>query len=415
MGRIRQLVQFTTIALFLAALGLPLVGQALIHLGIGEPSRLELNENRHLAPPPGIPRDTEAALAFPAAFDRYYSDNFPFREALVLAAVNLKVRTGIAPYDYLLVGKEGWLYLRDNIETKTVGRFEPLEASAALHFRDEMARFRDALAARGIQFIHFPVPEKETLYPEFLPTRFTLAEQNRLAQAAALFEGEPGFVDATAILKESKAKSPDRRLYHWLDSHWNCWGAFLVYRGAMEVVRRNGLLAPVVSTNEITLNDVTARRGHGLSAREYWLGDPARRDTAYECLMDAQGLEMSLKTTGEPMPNIHGGRDLPEAGLSIPTALYQTWHSKNERPGAKHRAVIVRDSYGSAMAPYFLRSFREALFLHSAFQSPGTLDRVIRTFKPDVVVYQYSEQMLNAPAEKILRALASDSRNRARD
>src|SRR5580700_382880 len=103
-------------------------------------------ENRNLAKLPGWPRNFQDVKNFTGQAMVFYRDHFGFRNALI-RAVALGKYHGLGPEvnDRIIVGKEGWLF----------------------YSKDE--KF---LADRGIPFLVVIPPDKQTIYPEYLPDEF---------------------------------------------------------------------------------------------------------------------------------------------------------------------------------------------------------------------------------------------------
>src|SRR6185436_13342117 len=101
---------------------------------------------------------------------------------------------------------------------------------------------RDWLAARGIGYVVVVVPEKFTIYPEYLPAwiaRSPLPSPYDRVRAAVERDGRVTFVDLRAPLLAAKARE---RLYFQTDSHWNYNGAVVGYAELMRAVQQ--ALAP---------------------------------------------------------------------------------------------------------------------------------------------------------------------------
>ena len=76
------------------------------------PDRSTLAENRVKAPPPRVGGGRFGIRGeFPREFDRYFGDNFGFRDSLIRSHASLLygiLRT--SPTENVILGKEGWLY-----------------------------------------------------------------------------------------------------------------------------------------------------------------------------------------------------------------------------------------------------------------------------------------------------------------
>src|SRR4051812_3290489 len=75
----RRFFQFTTVALFLAAIVMPMLTR---WAGLA-PASSVASEQRRLAQMPPLPTSRAGLGAFPGAFDAYVNDNFGFRNELM--------------------------------------------------------------------------------------------------------------------------------------------------------------------------------------------------------------------------------------------------------------------------------------------------------------------------------------------
>jgi hypothetical protein len=96
-----RLTDSILIGLFVVAIALPLVGQA---LGLGGPTGTS-----SLIPP--LQTAEASAWTFPDRFNTYYSDQFAFRPTLIRWHARTKyLGLGVSPSETAMIGKDGWLY-----------------------------------------------------------------------------------------------------------------------------------------------------------------------------------------------------------------------------------------------------------------------------------------------------------------
>src|SRR5262249_41164102 len=133
--------------------------------------------------------------------------------------------------------------------------------------RAELLRRRDALARRGIAYVVVVVPEKYSVYPEYLPDHVARVTPDTpldrivtaLAQHPELF-----FVDLRPALRAAKARG---QLYYKSDSRWTSPGARVGYEALAPVLAAAlpGLrAAPPLALEPYTVPD------------QYYSGDLAR-------------------------------------------------------------------------------------------------------------------------------------------
>jgi alginate O-acetyltransferase complex protein AlgJ len=224
----RRRVVLTSI-LFCVGLWAPLVAKI---LGV-DPFSEGLEEKRLLRSPPPTPRDMGALRTFPRDFDVYYAEHFGLRPALVrLDARVTRDAFGESSNPAVVVGREGWLFLASEGSIGLYRRLVPLTSSQLRHYRRALEERTQWLARRGIPYVLAVAPEKATVYPEHMPTRYTrLSGQTRLDQlAAALADSNVDFLDLRPALLRAKERD---LVYDPTDSHWNQLGAYVAYRALL--------------------------------------------------------------------------------------------------------------------------------------------------------------------------------------
>ena len=136
---------------------------------------------RNLVQRPRLPTTLTAWRNFGAQIDSYVSDHFGLRPYLLAAAnrLNFAVRLPGGGNRVALLGKDDWLYWRNDIEQhsglKLLGQWE-IDA-----WTRSLDHLHDWLASQGIRFVFVIAPDKSEIYPEHLPdgvpaAPFTAAE-----------------------------------------------------------------------------------------------------------------------------------------------------------------------------------------------------------------------------------------------
>lgn len=359
-----------------------------------------------LAKLPATPKRLSGWLDYASSFEKFYQDNFGLRTQLLSIATSLKLVSGISPNRFALAGKEGWVF----INTRTVGQrligHSPFQESELKDFSQRMEVVRQYLKKQNIVFVHFSATEKQSIYPEYLPASVDQPGLSRLDQLNEMLSESDSYVELGPVLLKAKAARPSVLLYHEIDSHWNCLGAYLSYD---EVVRK-GLISQGVAVSPLPETDFIFRnvsepdRANPFLAK-FWLGTLEDRDTNYDCLLQTSPLIEMYSEEGYKMTYINGERFTPEAESGDPTLLSKTWRSADKRGKSKPKAIIVRDSFASRLVPYFTRTFSEVIYIHSGkLDSKGVLNQIIEDFRPNVIIYEYAERRLDHP-ENILKPL----------
>ena len=142
-----------------------------------------------------------------------------------------------------LVGRDGWLFYQPGLGFLTQ-RPQPRD-STPQNAVAAVVDFRDQLAARGIQLIVMPAPNKESVYPDQL-TRFAsppgrvIGHETRtfLAQCEA---ASVEILDLFALYRETR-KTSAATLYLQQDSHWSPDGMELAATAMADRILARGWL-----------------------------------------------------------------------------------------------------------------------------------------------------------------------------
>src|SRR5438445_2201999 len=142
------------------------------------------------------PSDSGPERTWPAAAKAWLTDSLAGREALVRGAARVKVHgLGVSATPRVILGTGGWLFLRPEAEPNYLRSDDPALDDRLRGWRSALLARRGWLAARGVRYLVVVVPEKASVYPEFLP-----AADRRLAPTpldrllASLPEGGTGWV-----------------------------------------------------------------------------------------------------------------------------------------------------------------------------------------------------------------------------
>ncbi|HEX2865175.1 MAG TPA: hypothetical protein VHN99_11445 [Deinococcales bacterium] len=175
----------------------------------------------------------KASAAIAARLD----DNLPARDALIMAANGLKYRLENGGPDSVRVGRDGWLYLTDEL------RVFPHGAEALTYRANLLQAVSEHLRARGVHLLVALVPDKGRVYPAFLPGGHRAAAlAGRLGDFARALASRG--VDAINLLPAEQAAANTGLAYYRTDTHWNATGARAAAQAIAEHVRALGLDLP---------------------------------------------------------------------------------------------------------------------------------------------------------------------------
>lgn len=365
------------VALFLFGLCAPSIG-----LALGLDRGAAMGENRPPAPPPTLRDITRSPGTFLFQLKSYVQDNFGFRARLVRwhSRVCISVLRS-SPSSRVLLGKEGWLFQADERVVEDYRCERPFTLAELDAWTAAFTERKNWLAARGIPYIVMFAPNAHTIYPEFLPDSVNrYGARSRLDQLTeSLRNSGVRVVDPRDALLGAK---PDERLYHKTDTHWNDRGAFVACRALLEEIREvvprvramdRGLFMDI--DQDASGGDLAGQVGLADLLRERWLRlvpvSPPK--AVFTPSLESQSGHFRVRSDPHHV-SVIDGNELPAiAGAKPP------------------RAVVFRDSFGTAMMPYIAEHFSRVRF---EWVAEGFVPGIVEEERPDVVVQEITERFL---------------------
>ena len=148
-----------------------------------------------------------------------------------------------------LVGREGWLFYKpgyDDMVARHSGSSDGTSDAVAA-----IVAWRDALAARGIHLLVVPVPNKESIYPDFLTDRavpghvlMSPATRDLFARLKSANVAYVNLFDVFAKARTNNAFAGVAPLYLVQDSHWSPVGMRLAAHVVARRLLEKGWVAP---------------------------------------------------------------------------------------------------------------------------------------------------------------------------
>ena len=234
--------------------------------------------------------------------------------------------------------------------------------------RAELERWRkvleeqnDWLAARGITFVVAFACDKHVIYPEYLPAGYRRADQPYRVEVLADYLRKNSRLKVAALREPLLAGKATDRLYHKTDTHWNDRGAYIGYR---EIVQALGLTPLAYRQENVTTPGWDLARMMGL---DDLIHEEDRR------LVPVKPRRAKVVEEDRRDENWNQGRVALE--ISDPSLP---------------KAVMLRDSFGSALIPFLAEHFRRSVFL---WRYDFAVD-VIEQEKPNVVIWLMTSRRL---------------------
>ncbi|HEY5912322.1 MAG TPA: hypothetical protein VJA21_17100 [Verrucomicrobiae bacterium] len=148
-----------------------------------------------------------------------------------------------------IVGNDGWLFYGPGVHCLTE-RQDARKGNTSVHQALEaIVSFRDQLAARGVQLLVVPAPNKESVYPERLTRRLAqpggIVSEDARALLSGLKQAGVEVLDLWETFAAAKSgtngNSPS---YLAQDSHWSPSGLAIAARAVAQRIAEERWLAP---------------------------------------------------------------------------------------------------------------------------------------------------------------------------
>jgi len=381
-SRISRLEAVLLTTLFVILISLPVFKQWFI----GEPNT-EAIEGRPLNTRPEL-SFKRALKDFPDDYEAYYNDHFGFRSALLRVGGYIGVKYANVPLSpYVIIGKEGWLFLKSG-QTEDNFRGGPVLSNADLErWKRSLEHRQELLARRGVQFLFVIAPDKQTIYPEYLPDKYRRPNDLTPAQLLVSYLAAHSNVHVLSLLEPLMNAKVSGRLYFRNDTHWNTMGAYVGYR---EIMERLHVWFPDLKPRD---------RSEFQTVDEYVKGDLARMIGMPGYSAESEpDLKQLVPTKTSSTPFQLAGADLDPM-----------WNFTTQAAGIDNsrRLVIIHDSYTWRLEPFLSADVAQITYLTRGKDDEKyekVLGSALEMEKPDVFIEERVERYLLTPPpdEKII-------------
>ncbi len=323
------------------------------------------NENRKTA---DFPKNIIAPGPYLEAFGKFFEDHFGFRNQLVHWNTHWKgTMFHEASVNGAMQGEHGWLYWsRERMVENYTGQAQ-LNRENLQGWQKLLEARRDWLATRGEKYIFVVAPNKETIYPEYLPK--WLVKNGRpvkLDQFLTYMRAHSTvpILDLRPCLIAAKAQGAT---YLQTDTHWNNFGAFVAYQELINALQKQmPALKPLSLESFARVPTVS----HG--------GDLA------VCLQQEYDLPETLGVAFHPQKPLQ------------PLKTRYTRDNNNQRivtlnSNKTGKAILFHDSFAESWVAFIGYHFNQVIYRHQREWDRDMLERE----KPDLVIDEMVERTFN--------------------
>lgn len=323
-------------------------------------------EKRAMKEMPLLRADTYES--FSTEFSDYFGENIPFRNELIsLNSLIDYFIFDVSSNEDVIVGKDDWLFYNKTDDGNPVGCYcgnDMLSDTELQVIAAKWEYMNEILSGQGKEFVLFILPNKERVYPEYMPSRYGIpAKEYQALQVVNYLRDntEIRVVYPYEELIEAK-ESIDKNIWYKSDTHWNKIGGYV---GACALLKELGIYLPPVDGKEISINDNGPRAGD---------------------LADLLNLRKVLqKNDREYTVEGYNTHD-----MEIVYENYSTDYHYKAVNADPRKIYIVRDSFGGNMSNYIGSQFSETNMRNIMKYNYDNLS----DFDPDVIVFETVERYL---------------------
>ena len=290
----------------------------------------------------------------------YFAKKFALRREMVTAGDLIKAKVfGVSGQNGVVVGRKGYLFYRDSFNDY-LGRDELTDYEvASLSYNIRL--MQDELEAQDIDFLFTVAPNKNTLYPELMPSRYRpdVSKRNMTRLKPLLERSKVNYLNLYELFNDI-----DEVMYLKGDSHWNNTGAALVAGEIVSALGRERM------SYDDGRSEIRKDFYGDLTAMLYPAGGNGKAADTAGGFADEQVYYDKMD------PSVYNER-VEVSTLNDETGELETtditarpdWSTESEivtesYSGADGSLLMIRDSFGNSLTPWMAEEFGEALFLN---------------------------------------------------
>lgn len=332
-------------------------------------------ENRLPAPRPKLTEFSFRNLQhYQAGWEAYFNDHYGFRKRLIRLFQHWKLNFFHDNSVYqVIIGQKGWLFWAQNAMIEHylgLARFTPVELQT---WQTVLERRRDWLAARGIKYLFVIPPDKQDIYPEFLPPWLIEAtpanRETKLDQFLNYMRANSTveILDLRQTLIDAKKIAPT---YLQNDTHWNSFGGFVAAQAVIQTLSQQFPDLPPLRLADFNWTNAPATGGD--LTRMLGSQVPEKNDFVFTPKSTV------VAPVNRPATNI----------ISLWDPHKPSVISENPRP-LTETAVVFHDSYGFPWQQFLGYSFKRIVFM---YENREFNTQVIAENHPQVVINEILER-----------------------
>lgn len=329
---------------------------------------IKISENRSKTSLPKLNYNT--VFNFTDDLTTYVSENFAFRNVFFLTNsifCNKFFQESALP-EKVILGKKGWLYYNDLGSISDYRRMTQLDTNLMRYIATTFTIRRNWLAKKNIKFYILTAPNKERIYPDYMPSYIRIIDglgHNSLDYIKKyLWEmAKLEVIDPSDSLLVARRR---RDVFYKTDTHWNTYGGFKGYQCLLNEISKDFSSLKVFQDEQFTIQETFNNEGD---------------------LSSMLGLNNIYPRKEYMMRFIDSNRKLD---YNVPSEMILRYTNSIPDSSQRLKLLLFRDSFGSYLVPFLNQQFAETVIVWNYF----FMNKLIEEEKPDIVVFESLQRFL---------------------
>ncbi len=265
----------------------------------------------------------------------------------------------------ILVGSNKWLIYTAEYSMDDFQATFPFTDNELKTIQTNLDSFKTRLQSEGIELLVVVIPNKNTIYPEYMPAQIPkIGAQTRLDQVVD-FQKNNGTTQILDLRQPLFEARNNHQIYYPSDTHWNPYG---FYVGYAQIISQLGEAFPALKPHNWDDFNVIS-----LGKRNGELGEALGQINVPEEYLDLQ-------------PKFD--RNTIFRNFYLNNIKYLT--AFNQQSTTSLSAIVYRDSFFTSLVPLIADHFRKSTYIWS-FEVD---EQYLQEEKPDVVIFECTERYL---------------------
>jgi hypothetical protein len=304
--------------------------------------------------------------------------DFRWRKELALRFGTIRALAGDRIYQYVLVGKDGWLYYAGDQSIPDYQKTNPLTKKELVQLQEQLESLNTKLKSQGITLLVVIPPNKSTIYPQYMPDQIPVLGKQSALDRFTTYIKRNSDVPLLDLRPSLVRASQEQDVYYQTDSHWTPLGAYYGYVEIMDALSSRDPVFQPHSLSDFNLESA-GKNTHDLARG---MGRP---DDKEEDWLLTPRFNVEVEQSVSQLPDgIHGIRTATNADQDLPSLL------------------VFGDSFYNSLAPFIEPHFSRVKQIPYVSSEDVWSLSWIDTEKPDVVVIEIVERNLKDGLQSLL-------------